>query len=917
MATEEPAAFGVVLRRNRLAAGLTQEALAELAGMSARGIADLERGARRWPYPATVRRLAGALGLGKAELTQLQTAARPASPVAGPTQQGVTEAVEANRHNLPGPRTRLIGRDHDRAAVGRVLLEAEGRLVTLTGVGGCGKTRLALAVAAELVDAFSDGVWLVELASLTDPTLIPQSVAKALGVREEPTRPILDTVLASLKSRQLLLVLDNCEHLVEACAAFVDRVLGDCPNVRLLATSREQLRIHDEITWPVPSLGVPHMQQIPSLDEIARSPAVQLFVERAQALQPAFVLTAQNASITGHICRRLDGLPLGIELAAAWLRALGVEEIVERLDASVRLLVGGSRTAPDRQQTLRATLDWSHGLLTHREQVVFRQLAVFVGGWSLEAAEAVCRADDIQGAEVLELIGRLVDKSLVVMAERDGRARYNLLEPVHQYAWERLLETGAESVADVRQRHLAWYLGLAQHSDPDLAGSAQHPGLTQLQTEHDNLRAALAWSLERGPEQAVRLAACLADFWRHGGHHAEGRRWLNAVLGTMVAPGANAEAHARVLLGLGVLAADGGEFGAGQVSLAKESVKLFRDVADQHGLNVALLHLGRCLLESGAAAEQIRPAFDEGLRVAQALDDQRQIGAALANLAYLAWWQGDRRTAVELYADAVVHVRASGDAMFTGLFLSTLGWYTLVEGDVASARRYKEEGLALLRGLGAREAVGLALLGLAHVARQERNDPRLLALLEESASLLIEAGSPGLVDWLSFLGQVHVERGAYAEGVRLLAAGDSDGPRFGSQRALLYLMPRDEFEASLAAAQSVLGESAFDEAWSEGKASTPDQAASVALARSGIIPTAPSQGRSDGGAASPLTPRQYEVAVLVAQGLTNRQIAKRLLITPRAAAAHVEHILDKLGAGSRTQIGVWIAERGLLTTRTA
>ena len=522
MASDEPAAFGELLRRNRLAAGLTQEALAELAGMSSRGIADLERGARRWPYPATVRRLAEGLGLGKADWAALQTAARPAPPVGGPGHQEVTDLAQVKRHNLPSPRTSLIGRDHDQAVVRQALEEGGQRLVTLTGAGGCGKTRLALAVGAGIVEVFAEGVWLVELGSLVDPSLLPHTVAMSLGVREDPSRPILDTLLLSLKPRQLLLLLDNCEHLIEACAAFVDQLLAECPGVRLLATSREPLRIPGETTWPVPSLDVPDQRQNQSLDEVARSPAVQLFLERAQAVQPAFVLTAQNASSIGRICQRLGGLPLAIELAAAWLRALGVEEIVERLDRSITLLVGGSRTAPDRQQTLRATLDWSHALLTPREQVVFRELAVFAGGWTLEAAEAVCAEDEFDGAEVLELVGRLVDKSLVVMEERLGRARYNLLEPIRQYAWERLVGAGTERVAAARQRHLAWYLGLAEDSDTFLTWTPQHPGLTQLQAEHDNLRAALAWSLETDPEGAVRLAGCLAEFWRRGGHLGEG-----------------------------------------------------------------------------------------------------------------------------------------------------------------------------------------------------------------------------------------------------------------------------------------------------------------------------------------------------------------------------------------------------------
>ena len=915
MTGHKPTAFGELLRRNRLAAGLSQEALAGLAGMSARGIADLERGARRWPYPATVRRLAEALGLSKEDWAALQAAVPTTSPVkVEPTQPDGFGVPGAMPHNLPLQRSRLFGRADDLAIVRTLLLAAAGRAVTLSGAGGCGKTRLALAVAADVIDVFADGVWLVELASLAEPRLIPKSVANAVGVREEPARPILDTLLTRLKSRQILLVLDNCEHLLAACATFADQLLSSCPGVHLLATSREPLRIKDEITWRVPSLAVPDLQRALPLEEVARSPAVQLFVERARAVQPNFALTGHNAPIVGEVCRRLDGLPLAIELAAGGLRALGIEQVLERLDTSVRSLVGGSRTAPARQQTMRATLDWSHALLTPAEQVVFRQLAVFAGGWSLEAAEAVCVADQSGGADILESLSRLVDKSLVVMEERNGRARYTVLEPIRQYALERLLQ--AEEAVEARRRHLAWYLELAEQSE-DLLGTTQQPGLAQLQAEHDNLRAALAWSIENDPQHAVRLAGCLAELWLHGGHPAEGRRWLNAVLAIADTVSSNVGSRARLLLAVGRLAGHAGEFGAEQVALAQESVQLFRHAADQGGLSVALLHLGRCALEAGGPAEQIRQAFDESLRIAQLLDDQRGVGAAYANLAYLEWWQGRRHEALELYEQAVAHTRASGNAMFTGLFLGTLGWYEFAEGHLDAARAHKEEGLAILRSLGANEAVGLALLGLAHVARKDGDDARLLELLEESAAILRDTASPGLVDWLSFVGRVQVQRGEVAVGVRLLAAGDSEGPRFGSQRALFYLLPRDELGASLTAANSALGDAAFRTAWAEGKSMTTDQAVATALPQLEIIRTARLRGRRDSGSMSLLTTRQEEVAVLVAEGLTNRQIAERLVITPRAAAAHVEHILDKLGAGSRTQIGVWIAEHGLLTNRSA
>jgi len=619
---------------------------------------------------------------------------------------------------------------------------------------------------------------------------MPFAVAAVLRRLERPGEALLDTLVSYLRDRELLLVLDNCEHLIDACANLADRVLSGCPKVRLLATSREQLRIGGEATWRVPSLALPDYQRATSVDELARSPAVQLFVERARAVQPGFVLTAGNAPTIGQICRRLDGLPLGIELAAARLRALGLDQILDRLEVSIRLLVGGSRTAPDRQQTLRATLDWSDALLTQPERVVFRRLAVFAGGWSLDAAEAACSRDEVEAVDVLELLSRLVDKSLVVMEEREGRARYRLLETIRQYAWERLRDVG--KAAEARQRHLAWSLALAEQADPKHPGSPKEPGLTQLEVEHDNLRAALAWSIENDPERCLRLAARLAEFWRRGGHHAEGRHWLDAVLAAVEPSSAQLESRARVLLGAGQLAMDAGELGPEQVSLAEESVGLFRDSGNRRGLIEALQHLGRLMLESGRDAEHVHPVLEESLRVAQTLGDQHGIGFALANLAYLAWCQGKYPDALELFEQAVTHIRASGDALITGLVLGALGWYTLLTGDLDRARRYKEESLAILRSLDATEAVGLGLLGLAHVVRAEGDGAQLRLLLAESRALLREAGSPGLADRLGFVGQVQIDRAEYARGVWLLAAsGESDGPRFGSLRALFYLMPRD------------------------------------------------------------------------------------------------------------------------------
>jgi predicted ATPase len=360
------------------------------------------------------------------------------------------------RHNLPASHTQLFGREQDSSSVCDLTVQTPGRLVTLTGIGGCGKTQLALLVATSLIDSFSDGVWLVDLAPVQAAQLVPQTVISALGVRERPNEAPTQTLVGWIGGRSLLLVLDNCEHLLDACAQLAVALLDACPNLRLLTTSREPLRISGERVWRVPSLGIPEPRSALRPDQVAQFPASQLFVQRAQAVQSGFGVTPRNATAVAAICARLGGLPLAIELAAAWVRVLGVDQILERLDDTFELLVGGNRSARSRQQTMRATIDWSYGLLAEAERIVFQRLAVFVGGWSLEAAEGVCSGGAVDRHEVLAFLTRLVDASLVQVEEREERARYRLLEPVRQYAQTCLRESGEFDA--IRRQHATFFL---------------------------------------------------------------------------------------------------------------------------------------------------------------------------------------------------------------------------------------------------------------------------------------------------------------------------------------------------------------------------------------------------------------------------------------------------------------------------
>jgi predicted ATPase/class 3 adenylate cyclase len=459
-------------------------------------------------------------------------------------------SLQAFVHNLPRQLTSFIGRDGEMAEIKQLL--SKTALLTLTGAGGCGKTRLALQVAADVLEEFEEGVWLVELAALADSTLVPQTVAAALGVREEPGRPLTETLIDYLRPRQVLLLLDNCEHLLSASAQLADTSLRACPRLRVLVTSREGLGIAGETTYRVPSLSLPDLQHLPPVAALSQFEATRLFVDRAAAAVPSFTLNEQNAPSVAEVCYRLDGIPLAIELAAARVKALPVEQITRRLDDRFRLLTGGSRAALPRQQTLRATIDWSYDLLSEAERMLLRRLSVFAGGWTLEAAEAVGAGEGINDDEVQELLTTLVEKSLVLYEEQRGEARYRLLETVRQYSRERLLESGEMQV--VCSRHASFYLNFAEQAEPELRRSDQVGWLNRLDVEHDNLRAALEWSLlgDNQGEVGLRLAGALWWFWLVRSHFTEGRNWLDAAVSRAV--DAPAPDQVKVLNGAAYLA---------------------------------------------------------------------------------------------------------------------------------------------------------------------------------------------------------------------------------------------------------------------------------------------------------------------------------------------------------------------------
>ncbi len=534
----------------------------------------------------------------------------------------VEDPTSAGNHNIPVPMTSFIGREREMVEVKRTL--AMTRLLTLTGAGGSGKTRIALELARDLVGAYPDGVWLVQLAPLSAPELVTQEVAGVLGIKERPGQPLGDTLADALRAKNLLLVLDNCEHLVESAARLVDRLLSSCARLRILATSREMLAVSGEVNLPMSPLSLPSTttrisRGVPTVEDLVRYEAVRLFVDRARLRLPDFGLNEKNAGAVARVCRKLDGIPLAIELATARMGALTVEQVAQRLEVSLDVLKGHSRTAEARQRTLGATLDWSHGLLSEAERAVFRRLSVFAGGWTLEAAEAVCSGGGIEEDGILDLLGGLVDKSLVVAGPRaSGTTRYRMLEPIRQYAGGKLELSG--EAEEVQHRHGAYFLALAEAAEPELAGPRGRLWVEHLEADNDNMRAVLSWALEGGDfGLGLRLAGALRWFWEGDRRYEEGRRWLEQAL-TYDAP-KSAAARAKALDGAGWLA-----FGQGDLDrveeAAKEGLELSTEARTRPHVASSLRNMLGSLARTRGDYERARKLFEESLALDREADDR-------------------------------------------------------------------------------------------------------------------------------------------------------------------------------------------------------------------------------------------------------------------------------------------------------
>ena len=867
-------ALGNLLRRYREIAGLSQESLAERAGISPRGLLYLERGMRR-PYPATLRRLADALSLTAQERDALTKAIRH-TDAAAPSAADDTAVPHADHqvagpaaapsigpsHNLPASLSSFIGREHTQARVHTLLVSH--RLVTLVGAGGVGKTRLALAVAEGILDGYPDGVWLVELAPLADPMLVPGAAAQALRLHEEPGRPVLEALCGHCNGKRMLLVLDNCEHLLPACTALAGALLRAAPELRILATSREALGIAGERHYRVPSLSVPDPQHLPSPELAGSYEAMRLFVARAQERRDTFALSSTNARAVAEICARLDGIPLAIELAAARVSALGVEELASRLDDRFRLLTGGARDALPRQRTLRATLDWSYDLLTAQEQLVLDRLSVCAAGCTLAAAEVVCAGEGVEGVEVLDLLGALVGKSLVQAEERDGgEVRHGLLETVRQYGQQRLAASGRAGA--VRDRHLAHFLALAEEAEPALKGADQATWLDRLEAEHDNLRAALGWAQEAGAtEVGLRLAGALWRFWLMRGHFHEGRTWLEGALAG--AEGAAPNVRAEALQGAGVLAAEQGDYGRAAASftgslalrremgdrrgsartlsnlgivayeqgeygraaaLHEEALALCRELGDKRGLALALGNLGLVVLEQGEY-ERAVALQEESLALDRELGDTHSIGVALCNLGWAVLEQGEYGRAAALFTESLALCRELGNTYGSATALSNLGLVALEQGEYGRATALHEEALTLCRKLGDRRGNAIALGNLGLVALEQGDHGLAAALLKESLVLRRELGEKrGIAVSLHNLGMLAHLEGASLLSARLLAAASALRAAMGTP-----LNPKEgpRYTQAVAALRAALGEDGCAVAWAEGEALRLEEAVALGLA---------------------------------------------------------------------------------------
>jgi predicted ATPase/DNA-binding CsgD family transcriptional regulator/DNA-binding XRE family transcriptional regulator len=858
--------FGVWVQRRRQALDLTQAELATRIGCAESMLRKIETDTRR-PSKRIAVRLAAALELPLDERDLFLKAAL--------THLAVDDSVAPSFTRvgagwLPSQPTSFVGRDKERMLLRLLLRRDDVRLLTLTGPGGAGKTRLALQIAAELAVDFPDGVVFVPLAPVAAAHVI-LSIAIACGVPDAGDRPVIERLARALRGRRMLLLLDNFEHLLPA-AVDLASLLTATRALKLIVTSRAALHLAWEHDFAVPPLALPARGLRPSREQLLQYDAVRLFVARAQAANAMFTLTDENAPAVTEICRRLDGLPLAIELATARCRYYTPQALLARLDSPLALLTGGPRDAPERQQTLRRLIDWSYNLLDPQEQRLLARLSVFADGCTLDAAQAICAEPEERN--LLDDLLSLVDKSLIQqMTDVAGEVRFVLLETIREYALERLLASGEQET--FRHRHAQLFLQLAETVAPALEGTEQGRWLRRLQQELDNMRAALAWALEwQASGSGVRLAVALRLFWFMRGHLTEGREWLARLL---TLPNLSAHDRARALDCAGFLARYQADYGAA-TELISESLVLWRSLANTQG-----------------------------------------IADALSNLGYVRLHQSDSQAAHALYMESLSLNSGLGNQQGIADCLSHLGTAAFVQDDVAAAHTFHEQSLSIWERLGDTEGIAYAQYHLGDVALAQGQQDAAARWFAASLATAVELEWPlAIVSALEGAVALAVRRGDPRTAVRLAAFA-----ALVRQTVTLPLSPERAqlLERRLAPARTSLTKRSFAEMWAAGEALTTEQA--VAAARSELTAAAseerlPERPGGELDASSPvssgLTAREREVTALIAQGRSNREIAAALVVSLKTVEAHTSRILTKLCFSSRAQVAVWAVEQGLART---
>jgi predicted ATPase/DNA-binding CsgD family transcriptional regulator/DNA-binding XRE family transcriptional regulator len=961
--------FGLWLRQRRKAQDLTQQGLADRVGCSWETIRKIEDGTRR-PSRQIAELLAEQLGVQTEERAAFVQFARtsgegdvPAIQVNGSGAAAASEPAERRTpNNLPAERTPFIGRRPEVERLRGMLIDRDVRLLTLTGPPGIGKTRLSLEIACEMLDNFPDGVYFIALAPVADPELVAYTIAQTLGVKEVPGQSITDTVKGFLGERRMLLVLDNFEHVVVASPLVTD-LLTVCPNLKALTTSREVLHVYSEHEYPVPPMALPPSDAEPP-DDPAQYEAVRLFVEHATAVRPDFALNENNIASVVEICRKVDGLPLAIELAAARVKILSPQALLARMDHRLHVLTGGAKDLPPRQQTLRNAIEWSFESLKDPEKALFRRLGVFAGGCTMEAAEQVCAGPgDITG-DFLDRMGSLVDKSLLRQTEQhDGEWRFFMLETIREYALEKLEESGEEH--DMRVRHAEFFMDLAEDAAPNLTSAKRTLWLSKLDAEIDNMRAVLTWSQTPGgdPVTGLKLAGALGRYWYLRNYANEGRKWLDE--GFVAATGVSVplRIRARALYAAGLLRIWHSDYAPGQEYL-EESVALWRETGDERSLAWALTELGvaynlgviyQPLQQSVKTDRQKAIAVtQEAIEIFTRLDDKFGLAWSLSDLGDLEFGCGEFDKTVTLYEQALALFREVGDVKGVSDGLAQLGRHDTQAGEYDRARRRLEEALELqkdlgdkwqrahilrslgdlelLRGnaekavshytpslqlfkeLGDRRRVPILTRSLGNAAQRQENYEEAYKLYRESLSLYRDLDVPeGISLTLAGLAAILAIHGEARRGAELLGIGQALANL--NQKAISPLNMW-EYEANVAIVRSHLSEAAYADAVAQGLELPKSKAMAmvwdlVLIPVKLSAPVRPRKSEGNRGVAG-LSEREIQVLRLLVRGLTNNQIAEALSISPRTIGAHLYTIYNKIGVKTRIEAAQFARDNGIV-----